>query len=791
MNAKQLLGGSLWMWPQEYFRLHNSYAQFRHDFRLARVPPRAPFYITADQCYVLYVNGRYVGRGPARGYQASWPYDEYDLAPVLARGRNWISVLAYNAGISTFQYLHGAFAGLLCAARWGKVAINSGPDWLMRQSPDHLRDTDRLSMQLNFQEHVDARQDDRSWISSARPPVGWPEVKHSRPYGAMPWHDLEPRGIPNLASRILPYQRTCMAAAGKCGEGFGDWRNLMDGYHTTERPRLRWRPANAGRVAKDGLVITLPATGPGRLAAVSVDLGQLSLGTLVVEAAGARGGEMIDFLHCEALREDGSIISNGKDEVCGASMAARLRLRPGRTQHEFFQMIGHRYVAVIARDTRRPIRLKLAHRETLYPLAIKGRFASDDGVLNDIHRISVRTQQICMADSYMDTPWREQAQWWGDARVQAQNTFHLAGDTRLVARGIRQVAAQEVPNGLTYGHAPTIAHNCILPDFSIIWAITLWDYYWQTGDTALFVEQWPRLKRLIGYFEGEGMGANGLLRYDPRYWLFLDWCDIHRDGTPTLLNLWYLLMLRKMAELAGAAGMADESRHLGRMCASHKRRGLERLWDRRRGLFHDGLTPQGRPVPVHSVHTQTLAILCGLQPKHHAAMIALRLLPHLLGRRVPGAQPSSYWFTYVYEVLRERGYGADVVRHIRQRWAPMVPFGGTWETFEGPRGGANSSSSHAWAAHPIYHFAKTLGGVVQFAPGWRRIAFAPEFCVEGVDRSSVAVPTPLGMIRSAWCRRGESLTVSLSLPPGMTADVRLPGVRPIVVTGTNRWVVDG
>src|SRR3972149_521002 len=110
--------------------------------------------------------------------------------------------------------------------------------------------------------------------------------------------------------------------------------------------------------------------------------------------------------------------------------------------------------------------MQLRLRETVYPLKITGQFKSGDRVLNDIHRICVQTQKVCCLDSYVDTPWREQAQWWGDARVQAQNTVHLSGDMRLLARGIRSVGAQRTPNGLTYGHAPTIAHGCILPDFT-------------------------------------------------------------------------------------------------------------------------------------------------------------------------------------------------------------------------------------------------------------------------------------------------------------------------------------
>jgi hypothetical protein len=470
-------------------------------------------------------------------------------------------------------------------------------------------------------------------------------------------------------------------------------------------------------------------------------------------------------------------------------MSERLRLRPGRTRHEFFQMLGHRYLVAIARDTRRPIQLKLALRQSIYPFDIKGSFRCDDPVLNDIYRISVTTQRVCALDSYVDTPWREQAQWWGDARVQVQNTFHISGDTRLLVRGVRSLARQEVPNGLTFGHAPTIAYNCILPDFSIIWALTIWDYYYQTGDTSLFVEQLPRIARLLNYFCGEGRGKDGLLRYDKRYWLFLDWCNIHRDGTPTLLNLWYLLMIEKLAALAGAAHRDSVERALSTLHDHQRTLVLRKLWDRKAGLFCDGLTGDGKRVDVHSIHTQTLAILCGLQPAYHKRMVAKRLLPYLRGETVPGAQPSSYWVTYVYGVMRSLGYAREVVEHIRKRWAPMIPYGGTWEVFEGNIG--NGTCSHAWAAHPIYHLAGTLGGITQRDVAWRKITFAPLLDLPTTDRVAVAVPTPQGIIRAAWKRHKAGIDVSLSLPEGIKAAVCLPGVKPRQVTGSNRWRVRG
>ena len=91
-----------WIWPGGAMYLQNCYAGFRHDFSLERLPSAAPLSLTADQSYRLYVNGRYVCRGPVRGYQESWHYDTVDILPFLKPGHNWLAVEAHNPGISTF-----------------------------------------------------------------------------------------------------------------------------------------------------------------------------------------------------------------------------------------------------------------------------------------------------------------------------------------------------------------------------------------------------------------------------------------------------------------------------------------------------------------------------------------------------------------------------------------------------------------------------------------------------------------------------------------------------------------
>ncbi|MGE9289339.1 MAG: alpha-L-rhamnosidase C-terminal domain-containing protein, partial [Puniceicoccales bacterium] len=137
------------------------------------------------------------------------------------------------------------------------------------------------------------------------------------------------------------------------------------------------------------------------------------------------------------------------------------------------------------------------------------------------------------------------------------------------------------------------------------------------------------------------------------------------------------------------------------------------------------------------------------------------------------------WITYVYSLLGERGYGEEVIAHIREKWAPMVAQGTTWEVFEPVT--ATESFSHAWSAHPLFHFMQILGGIRQDTPGWSEITFRPTF--QG-DSALTTIPTPLGKVRSVWKRTGDKIQGTLELPESMRAHVALPGTPQQTVSGT-------
>src|ERR1700689_2792068 len=63
---------------------------FRRSLELAAVPTSYPVRVSADNRFILYVNGRRVGEGPARGDLSHWRYERFDLAPLLHVGSNLI-----------------------------------------------------------------------------------------------------------------------------------------------------------------------------------------------------------------------------------------------------------------------------------------------------------------------------------------------------------------------------------------------------------------------------------------------------------------------------------------------------------------------------------------------------------------------------------------------------------------------------------------------------------------------------------------------------------------------------
>ena len=728
---RALFGNARWILPDfPPFNCLDLRMHFRRKFHLESIPETAEILITADSRYTLWINGEYVNHGPARGFQEHWPFDRIDIARYLRKGENIIAVLGYQYGMSCFSYRYENASGFLLAGKAGNVDLSTGKSWKSRFAPGYYRGVAKGSNQYGMQEYYDCRQND-GWKDADYCDDNWC-CSEGRPVGIMPWHSFEERGIPLLGNEILYPEKAVSASGYRPKEDYRELKNIAYYY---PNGIMDWK--SCARSAD-------PAVFENGIHALVIDFGREVVGHLQFEAESDGDGDILDYLICESMT--GAVPDIGTPANYYATLfGGRLILKQGKNQHELTLPWGLRYV-ILYHPAEYPLKVKISIRQTLYPLEKAGDFSGSDSELNRIWEISERTQRCCMTDAHIDCPWREVGQWWGDALVQAQNTFRLTADSRLFERGLRQISQQKTPDGLTYALAPNRAHSCILPDYSLMWIMTLHAHYFQTGSIRMYRELRETVDNIFGYFESM-TGENGLIAADERYWLFLDWCPgLFKTGCPTLLNLLAAGAFRQAAELAALDGDAERQGKFSGFAKSLEQAIRKNLFDPAAMKLYDGLNEDGSRAVTCSPHAAATAIWLDLFPEAHDVWLKEILLPLLKSSRRHPIQPSSYFMFYVLEAVRKKGYRMEIIDCIRRWWGDYLAEGLTTTPEGWPEQMDRGcwSMCHAWSAHPLYFFSEILLGVHPVEPGWKKVVFDP-LPLPG-QKFSGTVPTPHGTI---------------------------------------------
>ena len=95
-------GNARWIWVHDPVPSQNRYVAFRLVVTLADATAAAcHLQLSAVNQYVLYINGRYQGRGPVRAWKGSVGLDTFEIGGRLHPGRNTISLLVNNFGVPT------------------------------------------------------------------------------------------------------------------------------------------------------------------------------------------------------------------------------------------------------------------------------------------------------------------------------------------------------------------------------------------------------------------------------------------------------------------------------------------------------------------------------------------------------------------------------------------------------------------------------------------------------------------------------------------------------------------
>jgi len=203
-----------WIWIKTRRHAVDYYLRARRALVLASKPAGARLRITAFSNYALYVNGQYVGTGPAPSDVAAPRVDEYSEAELpLGRGRNVIAVLAHNPFVGTARTPHTA-AGLwvqldVAYPDGAAETIATDRQWRVARAEDFHHRAPRTFWTAGFTEVRDLRREAVGWAEVAFRDSKWAaadEVRPELPKGSGPLR-LRPRETPRLAQTLVRPER--------------------------------------------------------------------------------------------------------------------------------------------------------------------------------------------------------------------------------------------------------------------------------------------------------------------------------------------------------------------------------------------------------------------------------------------------------------------------------------------------------------------------------------------------------------------------------------------------------
>lgn len=770
-----------WCFPVALTHPWNTYAYFRRVIELPQEPRRVLARVSADARYTLYVNGQRVHQGPARSFPGRQSFDALDLTPLFNAGTNVIAAVVHQFGAPTFFSVFRDASGFLfdgvAEFEDSSIPLHTPTGWQCRLAQGWRKSTTRMSIQLGFQEHFDADVDEPDWMLATFAPKAdsaWKEPWVAGPVGTHPWLLMEARGVPLLADHIESFD---IVAAQFTGENPRGYKVTEDVYHLVNPAECKKATdsiQNASAMLADNAecaVIEPPEE--GHFVAVTLSLATYRTGHLVLEIDDAAGDEIIDVLYSEEIEKSKLPLLVPLGHGCQESTATRYRCRPGAQRWESFHYIGMRHVLVVFRNVEnKPLKIRrIAVRQVHTTVENVGEFTCSDEYLNRIWEIGRNTQLNCSFDAYVDCPWREQAMWWGDSRVQAMVSSYVFGDISLLERGIRLIAQSQTPDGALHAHAPADIPRHRLPDFMMTWVGTLWDHYWHTGRTDLVAECIVVMHRLFEFLAAHE-SDEGLIGSFDGYWMFLDWQDVFKGDYSAPFNLMYLQSLRWASELCALAGDASAVARYNGSAARVQVAVENRFFNEKTGRWRDGYDAQtGKPIEQMSQHTHTLAIVLGLKSDTHPAIAREVLLKGAESKRTKILTASPFFYAYVLQAMAQCGLNIEVVSIIGDKWGEFVDAGAS--TFPELWDVKYESRCHAWSASPVYLLMQIVLGVKQTAPGWASVEITPTPAILEFARG--VVPTPRGLIRVEWEKAGEDqLVVRIDLPPGIKGTFRSP-----------------
>jgi alpha-L-rhamnosidase len=403
-----------------------------------------------------------------------------------------------------------------------------------------------------------------------------------------------------------------------------------------------------------------------------------------------------------------------------------------------------------------------------------------------------------------DCPQRERAGWTGDYQAFMPSAAFLYDVAGFSLKWLRDLMADARPDGCIPNFAPDPARPKALPARAEMWmtmqgssgwgdAITIvpWELWRAYADDGVLAETWPAMQAWVGFAAraaAAGRHPSRVARtaepapHERYVWdtgfHWGEWLEPGVDGTG---EDWTrdkgevgTAFLHRSAAIAARVGrMLGHTREAGELDVL-----AEAALDAWRSEFI-GSDGSLRP-DTQANHVRALAF--GLVPDDLRAQAAGRLVELI---REAGTHLGTGFLAtpYLLPVLADSGH-LDVAYELLLQdtppsWLSMVERGAStvWENWEGiDADGQPHASLNHYSKGAVISFLHAYTSGIQLldeGPGYRRFRVEPR-PGGGMTWAEAAHDSPHGRIESSWRIHDDRFELTVTVPPGTSADIVLP-----------------
>jgi hypothetical protein len=725
----------IWTGQPDANQRNGACVAFRKRIQVADLKEPVILQVFADARYMLWVNGRYVQRGPGRFEPQAPEYDTLDITTNLHTGDNVLAVLVISrvSNGKTRMHAPGLTAQL---AQSGRKICGTDASW---KWSDQTRYRPVRTDWPNIYDVVDARVEDGDWTLPDYDDSQWAQAQALT---RNTWGALTARRIPMLRETTVE----------------PDWQ-----------AGLNWP-------------VTLVAGEQ-----VSFKFPRLVLAYVQIEMD-ADEGSTLELSYSPATR---IICRAGKQTYISTDTHSifdgRIRVRSGRVTLQSVKFVERLYPF----DQEGTFESNDPLLNRLWKTCVRGlEITSEDAYIDCADRERVEwmdcdppafdVTRVAMAGATTDGK-----QIFADPRLLEEMLRRTAYTLQTNALPLDGAIDPMEPEGWVKAHTSSDRFDihAKMEDRACDWVEGARRYYDSCGQTDVIREIWPEIVAQMNYFLNRRTERGLVLA---REWVV--WGDPvgYQTCEGTALNAFIYRALADAAFLGNVIGEKKQAGEFDRAAKELAKAVNTVLWDGAAGTYYAGYYDLNTARKGSGYRPLNLQVETNLiEPTRHAALFALDqgIVPEsrqagvtkFLMNHAPDDNPIMQYYYFF-----KQQYAADdpaqdlaVLNKQRAEWKDMAesPYGAGFEGLH-----SWGSQAHCYGIFPAYFLSSYVLGVRLDGPVQKKVLLI-EPRLGDLTEASGTVVTEFGPVAVSWKQEGDHWNYTIDtarLQQGIAARLRLP-----------------